>query len=287
MLDAVDDGAVLPKEDDVAVFSHELAQEDPGAQVSHLVQIDDYLDRKPAELSGGQQQRVAIARALVKKPKVLLLDEPLSNLDARLRLKTREEIRRIQKETNITTVFVTHDQDEAMSICDRIVVMKDGRSRQVGRPQDVYNDPNDLFVAKFLGNPPINVFKGHIKAEKVYVGEECVSSCPGLPEKEVYVGIRPEGFLLPREIERQGASFHEILLDGLESMEGRLTLDIENIQANGKDVSLIGSHAAFVGDQLKITMDSETKPEIGKETFLVRASKLYLFDAVTEERIRF
>ena len=92
---------------------------------------------------------------------------------------------------------------------------------------------------------------------------------------------------MPREIERQGASFHEILLDGLESMEGRLTLDIENIQANGKDVSLIGSHAAFVGDQLKITMDSETKPEIGKETFLVRASKLYLFDAVTEERIRF
>ena len=256
-------------------------------EVSHLVQIDDYLDRKPAELSGGQQQRVAIARALVKKPKVLLLDEPLSNLDARLRLKTREEIRRIQKETNITTVFVTHDQDEAMSICDRIVVMKDGRSRQVGRPQDVYNDPNDLFVAKFLGNPPINVFKGHIKAGKVYVGEECVSSCPGLPEKEVYVGIRPEGFLLPREIERQGASFHEILLDGLESMEGRLTLDIESIQANGKDVSLIGSHAAFVGDQLKITMDSETKPEIGKETFLVRASKLYLFDAVTEERIRF
>ena len=256
-------------------------------EVSHLVQIDDYLDRKPAELSGGQQQRVAIARALVKKPKVLLLDEPLSNLDARLRLKTREEIRRIQKETNITTVFVTHDQDEAMSICDRIVVMKDGRSRQVGRPQDVYNDPNDLFVAKFLGNPPINVFKGYIKAGKVYVGEECVSSCPGLPEKEVYVGIRPEGFLLPREIERQGASFHEILLDGLESMEGRLTLDIENIQANGKDVSLIGSHAFFVGDQLKITMDSETKPEIGKETFLVRASKLYLFDAVTEERIRF
>ena len=236
---------------------------------------------------GGQQQRVAIARALVKKPKVLLLDEPLSNLDARLRLKTREEIRRIQKETNITTVFVTHDQDEAMSICDRIVVMKDGRSRQVGRPQDVYNDPNDLFVAQFLGTPPINVFKGHIKAGKVYVGEECVSSCPGLPEKEVYVGIRPEGFLLPREIERQGASFHEILLDGLESMEGRLTLDIENIQANGKDVSLIGSHAFFVGDQLKITMDSETKPEIGKETFLVRASKLYLFDAVTEERIRF
>ena len=112
-----------------------------------MVQIDEYLDRKPSELSGGQQQRVAIARALVKKPRVLLLDEPLSNLDARLRLKTREEIRRIQRDVGITTVFVTHDQDEAMSICDEIVVMKDGVAQQIGAPQDIYRDPANLFVA--------------------------------------------------------------------------------------------------------------------------------------------
>lgn len=107
-------------------------------EVARLVQIEDYLERKPAELSGGQQQRVAIARALVKKPRVLLLDEPLSNLDARLRLQTREEIKRIQRETKITTVFVTHDQEEAMSICDDIVVMRNGVAMQQDKPQEVY-----------------------------------------------------------------------------------------------------------------------------------------------------
>ena len=126
-------------------------------EAAKLVQIDELMERKPNELSGGQQQRVAIARALVKMPRVLLLDEPLSNLDARLRLQTREEIRRIQKETGITTVFVTHDQEEAMSISDLIVVMKLGVVQQVGKPQDVYDDPGNLFVAKFLGTPPINV----------------------------------------------------------------------------------------------------------------------------------
>ena len=131
--------------------------------VARLVQIDNLLDRKPSELSGGQQQRVAIARALVKMPRVLLLDEPLSNLDARLRLQTREEIRRIQRETKITTVFVTHDQEEAMSISDEIVIMKLGVVQQIGKPQDVYDSPANLFVAKFLGTPPINVFSGCVK----------------------------------------------------------------------------------------------------------------------------
>ena len=133
-------------------------------EAARLVQIEELLDRKPKELSGGQQQRVAIARALVKTPRVLLLDEPLSNLDARLRLQTREEIVKIQKKTGITTLFVTHDQEEAMSISDRIVVMKDGVLMQQGAPQEVYDDPHSLFVAKFLGTPPINVFEGTVKA---------------------------------------------------------------------------------------------------------------------------
>ena len=127
-------------------------------EAAGLVQIDELLERRPSELSGGQQQRVAIARALVKMPRVLLLDEPLSNLDARLRLQTREEIRKIQRATGITTVFVTHDQEEAMSISDRIVVMSRGVIQQIGKPQEVYDNPVNLFVAKFLGTPPINVF---------------------------------------------------------------------------------------------------------------------------------
>ena len=116
-------------------------------EAAKLVQIENLMERKPGEMSGGQQQRVAIARAVVKMPRVLLLDEPLSNLDARLRLQTREEIRRIQRDTGITTVFVTHDQEEAMSISDMIVVMKDGVVQQIGKPQEVYDSPVNLFVS--------------------------------------------------------------------------------------------------------------------------------------------
>ena len=138
-------------------------------KMARLVDIEPYLERKPRELSGGQQQRVAIARALAKTPRVLLLDEPLSNLDARLRLQTREEIRRIQKETGITTIFVTHDNEEAMSISDVIVVMNFGVIQQIDAPQTVYDEPVNLFVAKFLGSPAINVFDGEIKGGKLYI----------------------------------------------------------------------------------------------------------------------
>ena len=124
-------------------------------RTARLVQISEYLDRKPAELSGGQQQRVAIARALVKQPRVLLLDEPLSNLDARLRIQTREEIRRVQQQTGITTVFVTHDQEEALTMSDTIVVMNQGYIQQIGSPERIYNEPENAFVADFIGDSNI------------------------------------------------------------------------------------------------------------------------------------
>ena len=165
---------------------------------AQLVQITELMDRRPSELSGGQQQRVAIARALVKMPRVLLLDEPLSNLDARLRLQTREEIRKIQRATKITTVFVTHDQEEAMSISDMIVVMKSGVVQQIGKPQDVYDSPVNLFVARFLGTPPINVFEGEIRGQKLYIGENAILDAPGISDQQVFAGIRPEGFVLDK-----------------------------------------------------------------------------------------
>ena len=146
--------------------------EDKIEEVSKLVGISNLLDRKPSQLSGGQQQRVAIARALVKTPRVLLLDEPLSNLDARLRLQMREEIKRIQRKTGITAVFVTHDQEEAMSICDQIILMEAGVEQQRGVPQEIYDSPKNLFVAKFLGTPPINLYYADIKNNKVYIGNE-------------------------------------------------------------------------------------------------------------------
>jgi multiple sugar transport system ATP-binding protein len=132
-------------------------------EIAALVHVDEYMDRLPAQLSGGQQQRVAIARALIKQPRLLLLDEPLSNLDARLRLEMREEIRRIQRDTRVTTIFVTHDQEEAMSISDQIVLMKLGVLQQHDAPQALYNEPANRFVADFLGNPPINNLHGTVE----------------------------------------------------------------------------------------------------------------------------
>lgn len=140
--------------------------EEKALEYARIVGIEGLMERKPGQLSGGQKQRVAIARALVKEPDVLLLDEPLSSLDARLRLQTREEIKRIQRETGVTTIFVTHDQEEAMSISDEIVVMNFGVVHQIGKPQDVYNEPVDMFVAKFLGTPPINILPATYNVEK-------------------------------------------------------------------------------------------------------------------------
>lgn len=169
-------------------------------KMARLVDIEPYLERKPKELSGGQQQRVAIARALAKTPRVLLLDEPLSNLDARLRLQTREEIKRIQRETNITTVFVTHDQEEAMSISDFIVVMKDGIIQQIGEPQHVYEEPANLFVAKFLGSPAINILEGEIKGGKLYINGQLISSDPEYKKPLVMSTFNEEVVSVEKEV---------------------------------------------------------------------------------------
>ncbi len=234
-----------------------------------LVQIDELMDRKPSELSGGQQQRVAIARALVKMPRVLLLDEPLSNLDARLRLQTREEIRRIQKETGITTVFVTHDQEEAMSISDLIVVMKLGVVQQIGQPQEVYDNPGNLFVAKFLGTPPINVFNGAIKGGKLSIGADVVLDVPGVADQEVIVGIRPEGF----ELDANGA----------------MQCKLSNVEVMGRDVSIVSTNEASVNPVIRsiINADNKVDTSSGIVRYNLKAHKVFLFNKETEERIPF
>ena len=180
-------------------------------EIAKLVHVENLLHRYPGELSGGQQQRVAIARALIKNPKLLLMDEPLSNLDARLRLEMREEIRRIQLETGVTTIFVTHDQDEAMSISDSIILMKDGVLAQEGLCNDLYNQPNSKFVADFLGNPPINVVEGYLEKNKftfednssfIMLDENIENSfyqnsnLIDLKNKKLALAIRPESFEL-------------------------------------------------------------------------------------------
>ena len=237
-------------------------------EAARLVQIDQLLDRKPSELSGGQQQRVAIARALVKRPRVLLLDEPLSNLDARLRLQTREEIRRIQRETGITTVFVTHDQEEAMSISDRIVVMEAGIVQQIGRPQEVYDDPVNLFVAKFLGTPPVNVFSGKVRGGQLYLEDQAVLPAVSLQDQEVTVGIRPEGFVIDEN--------------------GPMRAALNAIEVMGRDTSVVASHPACANPVIRAIVSSEMAAGLcGNEVrFSLKPSKVHLFDVKTGQRIR-
>ena len=237
-------------------------------EAARLVQIDNLMERKPSELSGGQQQRVAIARALVKTPRILLLDEPLSNLDARLRLQTREEIRRIQTQTGITTIFVTHDQEEAMSICDMIVVMKDGLLQQIGKPQEVYENPENLFVAKFLGTPPINTFDARIEGEKLYIGTEGVLDLPGTADGAVVAAIRPE-------------AFHPSPL-------GQFTCSLQRIEVMGRDTSVVCTHEAFTGDTFRAIIDSDEISLMQAEArFALKKNKVLLFHPETGARIRF
>ncbi|MBQ4060988.1 MAG: ABC transporter ATP-binding protein [Bacilli bacterium] len=235
-------------------------------EAARLVQLENLLDRKPNELSGGQQQRVAIARALVKNPKVLLLDEPLSNLDARLRLQTREEIRRIQRDTNVTTIFVTHDQEEAMSISDLIVVMKLGVVQQIDVPQVVYDNPINLFVAKFLGTPPINVFKGQVRNGALYIGEERIMDA-NVADQEVYVGIRPEGFI------------HDA--------NGVLTCDLSSVEVMGRDSSIVSTHPNAESVNIRSIIDADIKVDTNspKVKFNIKPNKIFLFRSDTEERI--
>lgn len=236
-------------------------------EAAKLVQIEGLMDRKPGELSGGQQQRVAIARALVKMPRVLLLDEPLSNLDARLRLQTREEIRRIQRETGITTIFVTHDQEEAMSISDRIVVMKEGVVQQIGKPQEVYDDPANLFVARFLGTPQINVFAGRCRDGRLYLGQDAVLRVRGIADQDVYAGVRPEGFIL-----------HE---------KGALRCEFGSVEVMGRDISVVSRHDTSLSPTVRSIISAENRvdTESADVRFFLKPQKVFLFDKETEKRI--
>ncbi|MBR6800901.1 MAG: ABC transporter ATP-binding protein [Eubacteriaceae bacterium] len=239
-------------------------------EAAKLVQIDGLMERKPSELSGGQQQRVAIARALVKMPRVLLMDEPLSNLDARLRLQTREEIRRIQSETKITTVFVTHDQEEAMSISDLIIVMDAGTIQQIGSPQDVYDDPVNLFVAKFLGTPPINVFEGEVRGGKLYIGNEDIMDISGPSDGKVHVAIRPEGFD-PDE-------------------KGRFSCHMGRVEVMGRDISVVCFNDNCENENVRAIISGENLPEVpktGDVRFNVKPNKVFIFEHETKTRIPF
>lgn len=211
-------------------------------EIAKLTHIEELLERKPGQLSGGQQQRVALARALIRKPDVLLLDEPLANLDAKLRLEMRSEIRRIQLETGITAILVTHDQVEAMSMCDRIALMHDGKIVQLDKPSEMYNNPANKFVADFLGNPPITFLDAEHKDKTLLLpnGHSIASPNLNAAVKKVQVGIRPECFGpqfgtgvkgVVKFIEKQG---REELFD-IQLTDGSI---LRSIQASGSDLEV-------------------------------------------------
>lgn len=240
------------------------------AEFAKLLRIEDYFTRKPSQLSGGQQQRVAIARALAKEPEILLLDEPLSNLDARLRLEMREEIRRLQLETGITTIFVTHDQEEALSISDHILLLKKGRIQQYGLPQELYDEPCNPFVADFLGNPPINLFEGIVDGNRVILQGDntgfLIAGMKGIERgRRVKLGIRSEAF--------------EAAAEGVYETPAT----VRNVFLNGKETLYL---LEIGGKEFRSTLESGQTYEIGgKISVRLKKKGVHIYDSETEEKI--
>ena len=239
--------------------------------------IEDLLQRKPKELSGGQQQRVAMGRAIVRKPQAFLFDEPLSNLDAKLRVQMRGELTRLHKKLNTTIIYVTHDQIEAMTLADRLVVMDKGLIMQVGEPMDVYNNPVNLFVAGFIGSPAMNVLEARVVTEngtlfvhgekfKLAVSDVLKDRFIKAKDREVLLGIRPE-------------HLYDKKLKGPFPSGENLKVDIDVVEPVGSELILIVSLGsvqltACVGPQ------SHAKPHMAME-LLVDMDKIHLFDRQT------
>jgi lactose/L-arabinose transport system ATP-binding protein len=239
------------------------------AEASRVLKLDDYLKRKPAALSGGQRQRVAIGRAIVRGPEVFLFDEPLSNLDAELRVDMRVEIARLHNEIGATMVYVTHDQVEAMTLADKIVVLRAGRIEQVGAPMDLYRDPDNRFVAGFIGSPSMNFLKGVVTDDGVSVaglGGEVIATAVGLPARgsEVIVGIRPQDMTLT-------PASSPIRVDITEQLGG---VAYEYLSTPTGEALVVESK----GDD---AVPSKTEVRVGYDT-----SRVMFFDAKTEARLR-
>ena len=242
-------------------------------EAAKLLDLEDYLDRKPKALSGGQRQRVAMGRAIVREPQVFLMDEPLSNLDAKLRVSTRSQIASLQRRLDVTTVYVTHDQVEAMTMGDRVAVLKDGLLQQVDTPLNLYDRPRNAFVAGFIGSPAMNLMTGTVTEEAAKVGDltipldaETRSKLGG--DKEVTVGIRPEAFT------RVGAD------------EPGLDATINVVEELGADAFVYASLVGSDEGEIVARHEARSVPERGKSIRLgVLREKVHLFSVTTGERL--
>ena len=254
-------------------------------KAAEMLELLPYLDRKPAALSGGQRQRVALGRAIVRQADIFLMDEPLSNLDAKLRSQMRTEISRIHDSLNTTTIYVTHDQTEAMSMASRIVVMKDGYIQQIGSPEEIYDYPENVFVAKFIGSPPMNFFKGEIDQGKLIVGNDSIDlseknkdALKTFKDKDLIIGIRPEAFSL----------------NDLDGRENYIKAQIVNIEMLGDETII---YAEDKKSSVTIEEDGDNKIAVkvsGKSKdrnvgdsikLFVNFDDIHLFDSKTQKRI--
>jgi ABC-type sugar transport system ATPase subunit len=232
-------------------------------EAARKVHIDHLLDRKPGQLSGGQQQRCALARAIVRKPRLFLLDEPLSNLDAKLRLETRGELKKLQRSLGVTTVYVTHDQEEAMTIADRMAVFMEGRIAQVGSPKEVFERPATTEVANFIGSPPMNLMPARYQDGRVRIGEHDLQvSCRLAGERNVIVGIRPSYLQL-------GQTGIPARVDLIENLGDALLIDLN-----------------YAGSTLRARTSTEAAIREGDAVFFTaRPDHVHLFDADTHVRL--
>lgn len=234
-------------------------------EVIRAVKLEDHIEKKPGELSGGQQQRVAIARAIVKKPKVLLLDEPLSNLDAELKVKTIMEIRDIQKQFKITTIFVTHDQQEALAVSDRIVVLDKGTIQDVGKPNDLYRMPANSYVANFIGSPNVNLFDEEIKDGKIIGFEQLITGKLNIADGHYQIGIRPEAFHVDAQSD--------------------FTINPARQEILGRDILL---YATVKDIDLRIIVRNINQNNLEKvNSFSVKPEDVMIFNIETKERVTY
>jgi multiple sugar transport system ATP-binding protein len=241
-------------------------------EAAKLLDLEDYLDRKPKALSGGQRQRVAMGRAIVREPQVFLMDEPLSNLDAKLRVATRTQIAALQRRLGITTVYVTHDQVEAMTMGDRVAVLKDGLLQQVDTPRNLYDKPQNVFVAGFIGSPAMNLLTAPVSGGKAMLGNLAISTTTSSPS--VTVGIRPEGFT-------PASTGFDVAVEVVEELGADAF-----VYAKPVDKSLKFANTTEELGQVIIRWDPKTPPKAGQTvTVGVNPDAVHLFDATTGKRI--